>query len=336
MELSRFTYARPHVLLIEAPDGTGARLALELVLRERGWPLVDSPADADILAVAGGRLEPFADQLWEQLPGPRARFALTEPEHTAAALDQASERLRDLPAQRQDTASRRSPRLGGSDGEMPAGLEMADRAPDRDGLQLDVLHVPWGPALPWWPAGLIVRSHMQGDVLADIEVSRVGGKRPAAAFWLAAADLFGPAQAGAAARVDSLTRLLAVAGWEAERLHAQRIRDDLLSAEPHPRMHQALRRLHRRVGRSSTLARMTSGLGLAGGVDVTARYRQWLTDAVVGLERGVDPPAAAPADDVSDLLAELLADAELSAARLVVASLDPWLSGALVTRGQRV
>lgn len=338
MDLSRFAFARPHVLLIEAPGGTGARLALERVLRERGCPLADSPADADILAVAGGPLEQFADRVWKQLPGPRARFDLTDPEYAAAELDGAAGRLRELSRQRADAASRRPPLLSESDMDMdmPAGLQMADREPDRDGLQLDVLHLPWGPALPWWPAGLVVHSRMQGDVLADAQVSRIGGETPAAGFWLAAADSVGPARAGAAARLDSLTRLLAVAGWEAERLRAQRIRDDLLSAEPPAQTHQALRRLHRRVGRSSTLARMCAGVAGNGGVDVTARYRQWLTDAVAAVDTGADPPAAAPAEDISGLLTELLTGTELSAARLLVASLDPWLSGALVSGGRRV
>lgn len=346
MELSRFAFARPHVLLIEAPGGTGARLALERVLRERGWPLVDSPADADILAVAGAGIEAFADRVWGQLPGPRARFALTDPGRVGGALDQAAQWLRDLGRQREDAVSRLPPLLNASDVgmpehtdmgmEMPAGLEMADRAPDRDGLQLDVLHVPWGPALPWWPAGLVVRSCMQGDVLADVEVSRVGGETPAAAFWLAAAESIGSARAGAAARLDALTRLLAVAGWEAERLRAQRVRDDLLTAEPSARTRDALRRLHRRVGRSRTLARMSSRMGRYGGADVAAQYRQWLADADASVADGAETPATAPADDIMDLLTESLTGAELSAARLVVASLDPWLSGALVTGAQRV
>ena len=34
---------------------------------------------------------------------------------------------------------------------------MADRGDDRDGLRLDQLHLPLGPVLPDWPAGLVLR-----------------------------------------------------------------------------------------------------------------------------------------------------------------------------------
>ncbi|MDQ3455631.1 MAG: hypothetical protein M3513_09285, partial [Actinomycetota bacterium] len=99
MDLSRFAFARPHVLLVESPGGTASRLALERVLRERGWPLTDSPADADILAVAGTGLRPYADRVWAQLPGPRARVDLAHPEHAGGALDGAQRALFDGAAQ---------------------------------------------------------------------------------------------------------------------------------------------------------------------------------------------------------------------------------------------
>lgn len=61
--------------------------------------------------------------------------------------------------------------------EMPGGLPMADRGEDRDGLMLDQLHVPLGPLLPDWPAGLVVHTTLQGDVVqaARIEILRADG-----------------------------------------------------------------------------------------------------------------------------------------------------------------
>ncbi|WP_433473669.1 hypothetical protein ACQPZP_33380 [Spirillospora sp. CA-142024] len=47
---------------------------------------------------------------------------------------------------------------------------MADRADDRDGLKLDVLHVPLEPALASWPADLVVHLTLQGDVVQAAEV----------------------------------------------------------------------------------------------------------------------------------------------------------------------
>ncbi|MGI8532088.1 MAG: hypothetical protein ACR2KN_03725, partial [Geodermatophilaceae bacterium] len=220
-------------------------------------------------------------------------------------------------------------------GDMPAGLPMADRAPDRDGLELDILHVPWGPALPWWPAGLVVRIQLQGDVLSDVEVGRIGPTAPAAPFWQAAADAVGPGRAAAAARIDALTRLLAVAGWSGERLRAQRVRDGLLGGAPNEELAGQLERLERRVGRSALLRRMSAALGPSAGARVTEAYRGWLADAG-GFRDG--PPASRTADaqEAADQLADLLTGAEWSAGRLIVASLDPELTGALQPGAHRV
>ncbi len=56
----------------------------------------------------------------------------------------------------------------------PAGISLAGGAEDRDGLEMDVLHLPLGPVLPHWPAGLVVRCVLHGDVVAEVEVDHVG------------------------------------------------------------------------------------------------------------------------------------------------------------------
>jgi hypothetical protein len=65
-----------------------------------------------------------------------------------------------------------------------AGLPMAERGDDRDELRLDQLHVPIGPALSDWPAGLVLRLTLQGDVVQDVEVDHLpvpsGHRLP---FW---------------------------------------------------------------------------------------------------------------------------------------------------------
>lgn len=346
MDLTRFAFGKPHVLLIEAPGGTGLRLAVERLARERGWPLVDTPADADVLVVAGAGLHEHTQLVWDQLPGPRTRITLLDPDRVEAALDEAARSLLDRAEQRADAAAR-GPRdepaqeMGGDSGhdmgggDMPAGLPMADRAPDRDGLELDILHVPWGPALPWWPAGLVVRIQLQGDVLSAVEVDRIGPAAPAAPFWQAAADAVGSGRAAAAARIDALTRLLAVAGWSGERLRAQRVRDGLLGGAPNEELAGQLERLERRVGRSTLLRRMTAALGPSAGARVTEAYRGWLADAA-GFRDG--PPASRTADaqEAADQLADLLTGAEWSAGRLIVASVDPELTGGLQPGAHRV
>lgn len=207
---------------------------------------------------------------------------------------------------------RRAPVGGDTDGgmEMPGGLPMAEVGEDRDGLALDRLHVSLGPFLADWPSGLIVHLVLQGDV---VQRARLGGPcgggtiepfwaRP----WARAAEgepvpLAEAARRRAAAHLDSLGRLLAVAGWPAEAVTARRVRDDLLEHAPAEAVLPRALRLQRRVGRSRTLDRLTRGIGTlttadaraagvsgpaarAGG-DVPARYRRWLADAVDDVRR---------------------------------------------------
>jgi hypothetical protein len=248
------------------------------------------------------------------------------------------------------------------------GTAMARRGPDRDGLRLDQLHLPLGPALPDWPAGLLLRLTLQGDVIQEAEAEALAGGD--GSFWdepwrrAAAGQRVTPAEASrrrAAAHLDSLARLLGVAGWDAAATAARRLRDDVLAGTPGGGVRRDARRFTRRVGRSRVLAWLTSGLGVldaadaaaagvtgpaAAGGDVTARYRRWcaeLDDAVAVLEdtsplrpaefgppRGWagagGPPGTGegPAGLVA-VLPRLLAGTEFAGARLIIASLDPDL-----------
>jgi hypothetical protein len=244
---------------------------------------------------------------------------------------------------------------------MPAGLPMADRGADRDGLKLDQLHVPLGPVLPDWPAGLVVHLTLQGDVVQHAEVQTLG-LGGGGSFWTepwrraAAGEPVTTGEAAcrrAAADLDSLGRFLAVAGWEDAATVARRLRDDALAAAPGSRLRPGVHRFARRVARSRTLAWLTRGLGVllpddaaAAGVggpparaagDVTARYRRWcaeLDDAAAAVDDRSPLGAAGtePLDDTRASAAALLAalprmldGAELAAARLIIASLDPDL-----------
>jgi len=66
---------------------------------------------------------------------------------------------------------------------LPAGLPMARRGADRDGLKLDRLHVPLGPFLAHWPAGLVVQVTIQGDVVQQAEVTTLGAAQGGGSFW---------------------------------------------------------------------------------------------------------------------------------------------------------
>ncbi|GHA62054.1 hypothetical protein GCM10010330_12740 [Streptomyces tendae] len=50
--LARAAAARPRVLLVTTPGGTGVRLAAEQELRSRDWPSASTPAGADLMLVA--------------------------------------------------------------------------------------------------------------------------------------------------------------------------------------------------------------------------------------------------------------------------------------------
>lgn len=203
-----------------------------------------------------------------------------------------------------------------------AGLPMADRAPDRDGLTLDVLHVTLGPILADWPAGLVVAVTLQGDVVQSAQVEVIGD---AWSSW------DGPP---AAAALDSLTRLLAVCGSSTAARTARRLRDDVLAGVADD---AEVTRFARRLRRSRTLRWATDGLGwledrhgVLGG-DATQRWHRW-----VATVEGAGPAAhGSPADRARVALAELprlLEGQELAAARVVVASLDPDLDALVAAR----
>jgi hypothetical protein len=248
---------------------------------------------------------------------------------------------------------------------MPAGLPMADRGADRDGLRLDQLHVPLGPVLPDWPAGLVVHLTLQGDVVQHAEAQALG-PGGGGSFWTepwrraAAGEPVTTGEAArrrAAADLDSLGRFLAVAGWEDAATVARRLRDDTLAGVAGSRLQPGMHRFTDRVARSRMLAWLTRGLGVllpddaaAAGVrgpalraagEVTARYRRWcaeLSGTAAALDDGSPlgasgtEPRCGPLDDggapAAGLLAALpwlLDGAELAAARLIIASLDPDL-----------
>ncbi|WP_420000070.1 hypothetical protein [Streptomyces boninensis] len=152
-----------------------------------------------------------------------------------------------------------------------AGLPMADRADDRDGLRLDQLHVPLGPVLADWPAGLVLDLALQGDVIQHAEVRHPSPADPPSLPywnepWLRAAQGERVSRGSAerrrcAAHLDSLSRLLAVAGWPDPAARARRLRDAALGGATAAELTRDVRTLARRVRRSRTLRRLTAGLG---------------------------------------------------------------------------
>ncbi|MFD5318862.1 hypothetical protein [Streptomyces sp. NPDC127098] len=352
----RWAAARPAVLLVPLPGGTPSRLAVERELRAAGWPLAEGPAAADLLVVAGrpaaGSTE-WLDELYALLPGPRARVTVAAPERAARELRAGRELLR----AGGDRASRSGP---------VAGLSLAERGDDRDGLRLDVLRLSLGPALPDWPAGLVLRLALQGDVVVSAAVAPPPAGAGPLSFWnepwLRAArgeptDRAAAARRSCAAHLDSVARLLGVAGWPELAHLARRLRDTLLAGADPAAVRRGLRTLLRRGERSLTARSMLRGLGplsaaeaagagvtcpvVAPGGDAYDRFRRRLAeiertagllaapgvlspDDAVGPRGRVDGPRP-PSAALLDVLPGLLMGAEFAAARLVVAGLDPDL-----------
>ena len=367
---------RPHALVAAMPGGTASRLAVEAHLRRRNWPSAWSPADADVLVVCGAvvtGLRTAVEELWAEIPGHRARTCIVAPVLAPGALDAARARLATPSGERTGApggiADQRANHPGMSHGDMdddmsmPAGLAMAERGDDRDGLELDQLHVTLGPLLVAWPAGFVVRVTLQGDVVQSARPELVGGQG-LGSFWVEPATraMYGEAvTVGEAARrtagcyLDRLGRFLAVAGWPDPAAAAGVLRDDILAGAARPEVLGRFEALVRRVGRSRTLEWMTAGLGVLGaadatalgvtgpvaraGGDVTARYRQWLTDAAEMLDLLDDPvlltarrdhrklgnlhDAVTPPEPLLAAIERLVIGTEIGAARLIVASFDP-------------
>lgn len=365
-------------------------MAVEQLLRQRGWVQALGPADADVLAVvgpAGPQWMSFADQLWDQVPRPRARVHVGNATEAGTVLERAVGLLADggeasvvgeghsarrgrdgaghVEHGRPDEQSQGHEHHGGGGMEMPGGLPMADRGQDRDGLMLDQLHVPLGPVLPDWPAGLVLHTTLQGDVLQEARVEVVREHGDLADFWnepwrrAAAGEAVTVGEAArrrAASHLDSLARLLAVAGWADAALRARRSRDDVLGRARADVVAPRARRLARRLRRSRTLRWLTNGLGILpagtaeavgvtglaltashGDGDVSARWQAWLDELEPSLA-DLDDTAPLTAVDAGprgrldtdrrsaallDVLPQLVEGGELAGARLIVASLDP-------------
>lgn len=463
-------WAAPRPLVLTAPDGTAARVAVERLLHERGWRPAMSPAEANILVVAGTdqSFEPYLRQIWPTVPAPRAMARVPTPAAAVPALDTALRLLHDAAHQRAEAQAlhkghdkpashdghtdtdvpsphdehnqpgepgthhehsehtddgepgphRESGKPGrasnhhghgepdnhhesgkpsgsgnhhghdepnnhhesvepggannhrghgepgdhhrhdepdrpdhhresaepsgsgqdagggedsghnghsghsGHDGhsghgghdhhmagmELPGGIPMADRAADRDGLMLDQLHVPLGPALPLWPAGLIVHTRLQGDIIQQASVEVLVADH--APFW--------PTRPPLARGLDSAARLLALAGWDDAASVADRLRDVVLDGGDvrHP-----VERWRRRVRRSRTLRWLLAGVGVV--ADGPERFVGDALDRLYRLLDDAEHETAAATQWTVDALPGLLAGAELATARLVVASLDP-------------
>ncbi|HEU4512868.1 MAG TPA: hypothetical protein VFR87_07165 [Nocardioidaceae bacterium] len=348
-----------HALVVEVPGWWRTRAAVERAVLDRGWNLAFAPADADVLVVCGEpgqRLAGAFEQVWHQMPGPRVRVDARAYDDVATCLDEAYRVLLDTEHHRDDARHRfGAPDLlneadkgedhggghegmdhgGGHEGMdhgdmdmAPGGIPLAEGGEDRDGLEMDVLHVRLGPVLPHWPAGLVLRCALQGDVVTEAQAEFLDGEQPGE-------DVPAPL----ARRLDNIASLLALAGWDDAAAEARRIRDIALRGDGEPTAGQ-VERLRRKVRRSRTLRWSLRGirpltedevhdLGLPADAvgDTYDRLTGMLDRASAGDGPAPTGDAAEHTHDADralspDRLARLFAGLDLATARLVVASVD--------------
>ncbi|MDZ4268092.1 MAG: hypothetical protein U1D00_20775, partial [Mycobacterium sp.] len=202
---------------------------------------------------------------------------------------------------------------------------LAEGADDRDGLEMDVLHLGLGPVLAHWPAGMRLRCVLSGDVVTDATV------------LLLDAELR-PGAAGApvvARQCDHLVDLFALAGWHRGAVTAQRCRDMLLDDPRDQRATGLFDRMQRSVLRSKLLRWSLRDLAplspdrllaahlpesLAGDTYDRLRTRLRVTAELMTNELTVNPLHADPAALV-DALPGIVVGLDVAAARLVVAGI---------------
>lgn len=258
--LDRSAARHAHVLVIEVPGHWQTRAAVEQAALVRGWNLALSPADADVLAVCGEpgpQLDEAVEQVWHQIPGPRVRVDVRRHDDAAARLKEAHAGLLDTTRHRNDAHSRPTAAdliaenkaddhgdMDHADMDMsPGGIPLADGERDRDGLEMDVLHVRLGPILPHWPAGLVLDCALQGDVITEAEAELLDDGMPPP----------GGPSAALPRRLDNMVALLALAGWDDAAAEARAIRECLLVGGEDAMTFARIARLVRRVRRSWVL-----------------------------------------------------------------------------------
>jgi hypothetical protein len=232
------------------------------------------------------------------------------------------------------------------DAPSPGGIPLASGGDDRDGLEMDELNVPFGPVLSHWPAGLVLRCVLHGDVIVTSEVQLLGaGATPPADI-----ESDGPSsRTGARSRAirlcDDVFTMLSLAGWPSGASAAFRVRNELLRGGALPDSLIALAQLRRRVTRSLLLRWSLSGIRTAGSStadahaahaahardpqdsdagDIRHRLIEWLTEAEVICRSGVAPTTGHELHEQSLLLSGipgLVEGMDVASARLAIAGL---------------
>ncbi len=200
---------------------------------------------------------------------------------------------------------------------MPAGIPLAEGAEDRDGLEMDQLHLPLGPVLAHWPAGVVLRVTLHGDVVVDAEVEQLATAQAGS----------GPDDAivRAARLLDAASSVLALAGLPAESARARGLRDRCLDGELDGGREVA--RVGDRVGRLRVLRWVLGGLSVEGSHGGSEELHDRLTGLFERARSELDGAALPTVTPGAQALPGLVRGMELAAVRLWLAALIPDLAG---------
>ena len=207
----------------------------------------------------------------------------------------------------------------------PAGIPLAEGAEDRDGLEMDVLHVRLGPILPRWPGGFVLRCELHGDVIAGAEAVSLDAGHYSAATG---------GKASAARQCDHILDVLDLAGWPGAAERARRARDALLADTDPAETTALLDDLELAVRGSHVLRWSLRGLATLSPGDLRSRGlpATWVGDAHDRLLRRITHARENVAPEVIDAdilgsLPDLVAGLDVAAARVVIAGLGIEAAG---------
>lgn len=311
-----------------AAAGVGARVQVEDLRLQPRLRLVDSPAAANVLLLAGAVPADLAAELarvhdalsrprtsvWWSLGAPVAppvppavEVHDADPSVLVDAVVDAHRRLligelASSPAQLPDEEPAPWRGVGpygqggtGMTGGVPYGRPMAEVAPDRDGLRLDQLTVRIGPFFAPFPTGLVLEVRLQGDVVQQARaVVAPEGEAPdevaVATTFRDALHAPVPVSVLEVERARSHLRSIASA-LVAHQLPSLARRVLRFASHVHPGQRDDVQRLHRLLRRTQLLGWATSGVGLipAAHLEGTATGPVARASGVVEDERIADP-----------------------------------------------
>lgn len=283
---------------VYAVAGIGARSRVDALLLQPRLHLVDSPAAATVLLIAGTVPPHLADELarlhdglsrrracvWWSLGSsvapPLPHAVEVHDSDTAVLVDVVvdthrrllSDELASSPPALPDVDPAPWRGIGpygqggtGMTGGVPHGRPMAQVAPDRDGLRLDQLTVRIGPFFARFPTGLVLEVRLQGDVVQQAHAVVV--PEGEAAVEVEGRTPFRDAlDSPVPLSVLELERARSHLGSVASALVAHQLpslarRVLRLASHLHPDQSEDVQRLHRLLRRAQLLGWATRGVG---------------------------------------------------------------------------